>query len=654
MDQQAIGSHILQPDRQLLKDGERVAIGPRALGIVTVLARRRGEVVTKDELLAAVWPDTIVEENALQVHIASLRKALGEDAALLETIRGVGYCLHEGHAARGEPAGGEAKAAPAAAEPGPVPAKAAPATQKATPAEKAPEAGRRRWPLAAAVLAVVVALALGLYAFLGAPTSGDTGGAASKVTLAVLPFETAETDGEDVRQFATDLSRTMSGHLALIERMALVPGPRVTEAAETTRTQAELAQSLGATHLVIGEVGTALDQTFLDLALVEAGSGTILWRDRFTDAISRPTLGDLALEALVSALQVYAGVGSLPMPSPDGVDPQAYAAFQEGLQKSLVGDIRNKQDAFDDFTRASRIDPDFADAHAGRALAIISGYEAEKRQAIAAKAIATALALDGENLLARIVRARLPAVYGGDIAAALLEFEAITGEAPEIGLAHHFHARTLAEIGEHEAAIAAYRTALDLDPAHGPTRHRYAESLLATGNYSAVRTFAGECVYCTVTSAYWLHALAYAGKAELYDRDVPRVRERMTAIGLPESVSDKYFPVLMAIRDGSPNPLPLSEYGDTIHEGMYLGEFGQYEAGLDRLSGYFRRPGMMRRWLVDFLDTPREEWPEAVRAHPRYHALFADPGIRSLIAERRRRGNLDNLPALPAVPYRGP
>ncbi|MEM6857202.1 MAG: winged helix-turn-helix domain-containing protein [Pseudomonadota bacterium] len=93
MDETRFGSHVLQPHRQLLKDEKRVALGPRALAIISVLASRMGEVVKKEELRDAVWPTYIVEENALQVHIASLRKALGEDAALLETIRGVGYEL---------------------------------------------------------------------------------------------------------------------------------------------------------------------------------------------------------------------------------------------------------------------------------------------------------------------------------------------------------------------------------------------------------------------------------------------------------------------------------------------------------------------------------------------------------------------------------
>ena len=93
MDEVRLGSRTLQPRRQLLVAGCREPIGKRALDILSVLAEARGAIVTKDELLEAVWPGVVVEENALQVHVVALRKALGPEADRLRTIRGVGYQL---------------------------------------------------------------------------------------------------------------------------------------------------------------------------------------------------------------------------------------------------------------------------------------------------------------------------------------------------------------------------------------------------------------------------------------------------------------------------------------------------------------------------------------------------------------------------------
>ena len=88
-----VGRFTLTLFRQLLDGGVPVAIGRKPLELLSVLAKAEGALVTKDELMSAVWPNAIVEDNAIQVHIAALRKALGPDAELLSTVHGLGYRL---------------------------------------------------------------------------------------------------------------------------------------------------------------------------------------------------------------------------------------------------------------------------------------------------------------------------------------------------------------------------------------------------------------------------------------------------------------------------------------------------------------------------------------------------------------------------------
>ncbi len=84
------GRFELQPAaRVLLVDGAPLALGSRAFDVLAVLVEQRERVVGKDELLALVWPGSVVEENTLQVHVSALRKALG--AAAIATIPGRGY-----------------------------------------------------------------------------------------------------------------------------------------------------------------------------------------------------------------------------------------------------------------------------------------------------------------------------------------------------------------------------------------------------------------------------------------------------------------------------------------------------------------------------------------------------------------------------------
>src|SRR6516165_6506793 len=73
------GPFRLLPEQHLLFEGEKsIRVGSRALDILTALAERPGDMITKDELVAKVWPDTFVEEGNLRVHVAALRKALGD------------------------------------------------------------------------------------------------------------------------------------------------------------------------------------------------------------------------------------------------------------------------------------------------------------------------------------------------------------------------------------------------------------------------------------------------------------------------------------------------------------------------------------------------------------------------------------------------
>ena len=80
---------VLPVERQLLIDGEPAALGARAFDVLLALIEPRGQLLTKSELLEAVWPGLVVEENNLTVQVSALRKLLGPQA--IATISGRGY-----------------------------------------------------------------------------------------------------------------------------------------------------------------------------------------------------------------------------------------------------------------------------------------------------------------------------------------------------------------------------------------------------------------------------------------------------------------------------------------------------------------------------------------------------------------------------------
>jgi len=79
-------------ERRLSKRGAPVPLEPKAHEVLLALVRHSGRLLTKRELLDAVWPESFVEEGILAVHVSGLRKALGQDGRrCIETVSGAGY-----------------------------------------------------------------------------------------------------------------------------------------------------------------------------------------------------------------------------------------------------------------------------------------------------------------------------------------------------------------------------------------------------------------------------------------------------------------------------------------------------------------------------------------------------------------------------------
>src|SRR5205823_288211 len=90
----AFGEFRVDPGNRVLRRGEEpIAVTPKALDLLLLLIQRSGEVVSKDELMQTVWPDSFVEESNLTQTVFMLRKALGEAPGkrYILTVQGRGY-----------------------------------------------------------------------------------------------------------------------------------------------------------------------------------------------------------------------------------------------------------------------------------------------------------------------------------------------------------------------------------------------------------------------------------------------------------------------------------------------------------------------------------------------------------------------------------
>jgi DNA-binding winged helix-turn-helix (wHTH) protein len=88
----AFGRFRVSPHRrELLADGQPIKLGGRAFDVLMALIEVRGSALSKNTLMARVWPDRVVDENTLQAQISALRAALGAERELIRTVSGRGY-----------------------------------------------------------------------------------------------------------------------------------------------------------------------------------------------------------------------------------------------------------------------------------------------------------------------------------------------------------------------------------------------------------------------------------------------------------------------------------------------------------------------------------------------------------------------------------
>lgn len=89
------GEYRLDAEKRLLwREDQTVVLMPKAFDVLLLLVSRHGQVVTKDFLMTNVWPDTIVEENSLNVNVSALRRIFGEkprEHRFIATVPGIGY-----------------------------------------------------------------------------------------------------------------------------------------------------------------------------------------------------------------------------------------------------------------------------------------------------------------------------------------------------------------------------------------------------------------------------------------------------------------------------------------------------------------------------------------------------------------------------------
>jgi DNA-binding winged helix-turn-helix (wHTH) protein/tetratricopeptide (TPR) repeat protein len=448
--------------RRLFRGGVPVPATVRALDLLIALIERRGEVVSKDDLLRIVWSDCVVQEANLSQNVFVLRKILGErpsDHQYILTVPGRGYCF----------VADVRDLADAAARP-----------------EKS---------------AAVV----------------QSDARRSIRTIAVVPFRTLDGEGTD-EQLGTGLADAVVTRLSAVRQLVVRPIGAGSLRADVARDPCVLGRALGVDALVIGTIKRGADRLRVTVQLISVAHEATLWAHQFDeretdlfaveDSISEQVTNALVLE-LTEAEQAV-------LTRRQTTSPEAYQAYLKGRyfwnKRTAGGFLR----AIELFEQAIGIDPRYALAYAGIAdcrnlLSVYSAVPPGDGYPLGAVAAARALQIDEQLAEARVSLAYALLNYQWNFGDAEVEFQRALAVRPNYATAHHLYADLLTASGRFREAIAAIRRAQELDPVSLIINTDFGWILVHARQYDAAIRQLHETLDLDETFwyAHWVLGLAY-------------------------------------------------------------------------------------------------------------------------------------------------
>jgi DNA-binding winged helix-turn-helix (wHTH) protein/TolB-like protein/Tfp pilus assembly protein PilF len=438
-----------EANRLLTRDGEEIGLPARSFDSLLMLVRRHGQLVTKAEMMDAVWAKSFVEESNLTVAISTLRRALNEDPndrKYIQTVSGRGYRFI-GQVVVEEP-GAEALVV----EPGVTPSVAAEIPSATIYRER-----RGVWA------AVAVVLILGL---VGGWFWWRTMRPAVRLhSIAILPVTGKSVDDYVLLGLTDTLISRVEG------TVEVRPMSSVLKYSAAPADTATVGREQNADGVVTSSVAQDSNGTRLTMQLVRATDGKTLWSDSFSDAGRNMARLQIAAGNALDAelVKVADHAAAAKMPAKAAVNDQAYQLYLRGRYCWNRRTEEGLRQSIDYFRQSIAADPNYALAYAGLAdsYALLASFSVESGRAAIPDARAAALsAIQLDPTLAE-PHASLGMIYfftDWNGPAAEGEFERAIALNPNYATAHHWYALDLAAMGRFPQALYEIRRAQALDP----------------------------------------------------------------------------------------------------------------------------------------------------------------------------------------------
>ncbi len=476
-------------ERQVRRREEPVPVSPRAFDTLLYMLRNPGRLLSKDELLKELWPDTFVEEVNLAVHVSTLRKALGDsaqDPRFIETVAGRGYrfvcAVEKVEEEEGQIVARESGTSDAATK---LDGELGPSPQEQT------RLGRmwRTW-----TAALVLAVCIGGGFWLSHKRSGASSASLTQKD-SVLLGAFANTTGEEV--FDGSLREGLAVDLGQSPFLKVVSNERERETLRFMGKPAEekigdellreMCQRVDAKALVRGSIGRVGEKYELTLEAVGCQSAEELAREQIEARKKEevlPRMGEAAArfrtklgESLTSVEQF-----DVPLEKATTTSLEALKSYSLGVEQRRDG---KEKEAIPFFEHAVELDSHFAMARAQLGTAYGNLGETERAAGYFGQAFAERDKLSERERLYLTVKYHTQVT--GDITKATETYEVWSKLYPRDWSPFNGLSARCQVVGKYEKAVAAAQEALRLEPNHYLPYANLAGSLLALNRFAEAR-----------------------------------------------------------------------------------------------------------------------------------------------------------------------
>ncbi len=476
-------------ERLLQRQGVEVPLPPKVFDLLLALVENHGHVVTKEQLLNQVWPDTFVEETNLKVYVSTLRKALddsGEGAKFIETLtkRGYRFAAPVTEILPDEPAHPELvpEIAPDLLPDLLVEKQSvsrvvieeqvdenADAASRALP--PAPASRFQISPGRALALGVGLAVIVALGWFSWSRSRSESRQVRS---LAVLPF-TMLAEAQDGENLGVGLADALITRLGNSGAIAVRPTSAIQKYTTAERDPLEIGRKLEVEAVLDGRVQRSGDQLRLTVQLLGTGDGAQLWAESFDEQFTNIFAVQRAMSEKIARLLTvkFSDEHRQRLNKKYTENPAAFEAYVRGRFLYGKQDKESLLKAIEHYRQATELDPGYALAWAGMADCYVllnlptltMGIAPPEESLIRARAAAEkAVELDESLAEAHVSLAAVIGTWIHDDAAAYREFQRAIELNPNLAQAHNYYGMKLMGDVRLEEAVVELERARQLDP----------------------------------------------------------------------------------------------------------------------------------------------------------------------------------------------